>query len=69
LTAIYLLYMSRVCLPRAIEGGNGPPGKILRLIGRDDYIGEFALLTAEPRSASAVAKSFCLLQVLLKRLP
>jgi CRP-like cAMP-binding protein len=56
-------------LPRAIEGGNGPPGKILRLIGRDDYIGEFALLTAEPRSASAVAKSFCLLQVLLKRLP
>jgi hypothetical protein len=37
--------------------------RVLRVLGQDDFLGEFALLTEEPRSASAVAKSFCHLQV------
>eukprot|EP01052_Picozoa_sp_SAG31_P028582 SAG31_NODE_2772_length_5116_cov_2.136336_2_plen_352_part_00 len=40
-------------------------GKILRLLGRGDFLGEFALLTAELRSASAIARTFSLLHVLL----
>lgn len=35
------------------------------LLPTGDFLGEFALLTAEPRSANAVARTFSLLQVLV----
>ena len=36
---------------------------VLKVIGRGDYLGELALLSDEPRAASAVARTFCELQV------
>ena len=41
-------------------------GRSLRILKSGDYMGEFALITGEPRSAMAVARSFVLLHVLLK---
>eukprot|EP01043_Picozoa_sp_COSAG02_P056963 COSAG02_NODE_6839_length_3333_cov_23.587199_2_plen_602_part_01 len=41
-------------------------GRSLRMLKSGDYMGEFALITGEPRSAMALAKTFVLLHVLLK---
>ena len=44
-----------------------PGGDSIRTLKSGDYLGEFALLTAAPRSATAVARTFVLLHVLLKQ--
>lgn len=41
-------------------------GRSLRMLKTGDYMGEFALITGEPRSAMALARTFVLLHVLLK---
>ena len=41
-------------------------GRSVRMLQSGDYMGEFALITGERRSAAAVARSFVLLHVLLK---
>ena len=41
-------------------------GRSLRMLKSGDYMGEFALITGEPRSAMALARTFVLLHVLLK---
>eukprot|EP01052_Picozoa_sp_SAG31_P017947 SAG31_NODE_1251_length_9110_cov_5.844412_5_plen_193_part_00 len=36
---------------------------VLKVLSRGDYVGELALLSDEPRAASAMARTFCELQV------
>src|SRR4051794_39357150 len=52
--SLYVVLTGR--LEIVIEGAEGEPVKVIRILGRGDSVGELALLTESPRSASVRAR-------------